>query len=105
MDGHLRTFTIDGLNLDELEFNWKNRLIIFHSKGSNENIVNVHVVIPRPFKVRPMGEELSDEENESQGEAFEIVAVFLYCYHLSNDLNMPKIITDTWTGTDLKLYK
>lgn len=104
MDGHLRTCTVDGINLGESIFNWNDRLVIFHNKGSDENIVNIHTVISKPYVVRTGGDSLTDEENQSQGEAFEIVSMFLACYHLTNDMNMPKIITGTWSGMDIKSF-
>lgn len=101
MNGHLRTCIIDGLNVGENRFNWENRLIIFHNKETDDNLANTHILLPTPYYNRKMGEELTDQENESQGEAFEILAMFLTCYHLANDLPMPKIINHTWSAMDL----
>ncbi len=83
----LRTCVIDGLNLGNYEFNWKNRLRIFHSEGMSENIVNAHILIPRPYNPKQIdGGRLTDEENMDQGEAFEIITIFLSCYFLVNVL-------------------
>jgi len=101
----MRTCTIDGLRLGEKQFNWNDKLIIFHHTDSDENIANIHIVISEPYKINSFEDAISDEENQSQGEAFEMVAMFLSCYHLSNDFNMPKIITDTWASTDLEPFK
>lgn len=105
MNGHLRTFSIDGINLDDLEFNWNDKLIIFHNKESNDNIVNVHVILPEPYINRPLGEPVSEREFEQQGIANEMVSTFLACYHLTNDLNMPKILKTSWCATDIKQFE
>ena len=96
MDGHVRTCTVDGLNLGEARFNWNDQLIIFHNKESDANSSNIHVLIPSPFVLPKPEDPMTKEQNEGQGYAFETIAMFLACYHLSNDLNMPKIITNTW---------
>ena len=103
MDGHLRTCTVDGLNLGESIFNWNDKLIIFHNKDTDKNIVNIHTIIPSPYRTKTYDEPLTNEENEDQGDAFETVTMFLACYHLMNDLNMPKIITHTWSAMNLEL--
>ena len=102
MDGHLRTCTVDGINIGELIFNWKDKLIIFHNKNSDENIVNIHTYLSDPYVDRKVEVRVTDEELEQQGQAFEIVSMFLACYHLSNDLNMPKIITKSWSAMKLE---
>jgi len=51
MNGHMRTFTIDGLRLGEKQFNWNDKLIIFHNKDTDENIANIHIVIPESYKI------------------------------------------------------
>ncbi|MCE9653249.1 MAG: hypothetical protein K8Q89_09410 [Nitrosarchaeum sp.] len=104
MNGHLRTCTVDGLNIGDSRFNWNDKLIIFHNKGTDNNLVNVNVILPNPYRVRNLGDSISDEEFQDQGEAFDIVAMFLACYHLTNDFNMPKIIMHTWSATDLQPF-
>jgi len=105
MDGHLRTVTVDGINLGDYVFNWNDKLIIFHNKDSDENIVNIHTVLSESYITRKLEDPVTDKELEQQGKAFEIISMFLACYHLSNDFNMPKIITKTWSAMNIDQIK
>lgn len=104
MDGHVRTCTIDGLNVGNYRFNWNDRLIIFHNKEeSDKNLSNVHVIMSKPYQhTQIVNGSLVPEANRDHGEALETIVKFLVCYHLTNDYTMPKILTQSWMASDLK---
>lgn len=106
MEGHLRTCTIDGLNIGNNWFNWNDRLIIFHNKEEpDKNLSNVHVLMHSPYPDHEtINGEIQPIPNQKQGDALETIVKFLVCYHLTNDFPMPKIIAGTWTSTNLESF-
>jgi hypothetical protein len=106
MEGHLRTCSIDGLNIGNYRFNWKDKLIIFHNKEEpDNNLVNIHLHMPRPFSpIKTVNGEIASDENRDHGEALETIVKFLVCYYLTTDYAMPKILMGSWSVIDLKHF-
>ena len=102
MQGHVRVCSIDGLNIGNTRFNWNNRIIIFHNEESESNLANVQLIFDTPYRYKKVAGDLPDEENQDQGKAFELLSIFLTCYHLANDLPIPEIMMNTWSAMNLE---
>lgn len=92
MNFHLRIIIIDGLNLGDNVFNFKNELLISHPKDADSNIANAHVILSGALKI-PQEEgmkEFNEQHGPSENVALQTVSTFLACFHLANSTNMPK---------------
>ncbi len=80
---------IDGLNLANQIFNFKERLFFSHPREADENISNAFVIINRPMTIGSGGHAWETEDNRKNAEdsedALRIVGTFLACYNLVNE--------------------
>src|SRR5574341_359212 len=92
MKVQLRSFIVEGLNIDSKGFNWKNRLLFTNSDRPNEHIATAYVKIPRPLTDEAHRKEdavfLHDKEIS---EALQLLTIFLSCYGLVTDKYLPRI--------------
>ena len=86
---------IDGLNVSDDGYDWKNRLIITNGRKHDQCLANVFV------KVKNGITEGGIKQSENFGESQEIAAIFLSCYQLITNSRMPKIIENTGGGTEI----
>lgn len=101
----LKTCEIDGLNMEDTIFNYKNKLLFAHSKDADENITNAFVVLDRPLSLPHGGANWLPENmphTTDNVEALNLVGVFLACFHLVNDKSMPIIAFDSPNGFSLR---
>jgi len=101
----VRVFDVDGLNLDEKPFVVNNE-IMFSSMRAGENriknVVNAHVLLKRPISKKNHDiESRVTNELKDIGEALEKLSIFLACYNLASNKDMPKIHAKGSRGTEI----
>ena len=98
----LLTVEIDGLNLGDKIFNYKNKLFFSHSKTHAENISSAFVLIDRPLSIGEGGQAWESEENRQRAkdaeDALNMISIFLACYNLVNEFHTLKIVFDSPSG-------
>ncbi len=84
----VRSVVIDGLNLGDQIFNFKNQLLFAQPEGAHENISNAFVLLHRPLVHGEGGEAWESKENRQGAEDLEeilrVVGTFLACHSLVN---------------------
>jgi hypothetical protein len=99
------TIEIDGLNLGDEIFNYKNRLLFAHPRGADDNISNAFVVLDRPIVTGMGGRAWESPENmqhaEDAEEALQLVGTFLACYSLVNVNQNLEIVFSSPSGASL----
>jgi len=103
----MREVVVDGLNLGDKIFNFKNRLFFAQPKEAHENISNAFVFLDRPLVQGMGGQAWESEENQQNAEDMEdvlkVVGTFLGCFSLVNpDRNLEIVFRSSMAST---LYK
>ena len=86
------TFAVDGLNIDDNGFRWKERLMLTNSKRKYPNIALAAII-----------NEEGVDYSESVESAHHFLNLFLACYQLTNTSNpipMPGFVIKHWTGDE-----
>ena len=96
MKVYLFNVLVDGFNIANYGFNWKNRLLFTDSRRPDQNIANAYVKVP--YGIR----ENFDKQNENWGEALRIVTLFSSCYQLVTDRHMPHIAENSGGGFEIE---
>lgn len=76
MEKEVFAFLVDGLNVDENGFNWKNRLILTNNAKKTPRIALAVVLVDK-----------KEDLNETQEVAYHILTLFLTCYQLLHEIN------------------
>jgi len=101
MKVHYRLFRIDGLNIDPLGFNWKNRLAFTNSRLPDKHTATAYVKIPRPFS-DPIYRDGFSEHGKDLQESFRLLSIFFACYGLANNQYLPKIDMTGSSGHEIE---
>jgi len=89
---HIHQIEVDGFELGENVFNFKNRFILGQSKHNAPNFSTSTILLEKSMPQGHDGQPIADffsEQEQVSGEAQIILQIFLSCYHLTNCGTMP----------------
>lgn len=101
---HVREFLVNGLNIDTIPFNWKNRLLFSNSDRPNQHISTAYVKMSRSLtdKIYRKVDGIYQHDQDI-AEARSIITLFLICYGLVSDKSLPKIDSNSFgSGIDIE---